>query len=576
MSAIWQNWEGQVIEHKYRLLSLLGSTDHSVVFLAEYRAPEPQRCAIKFVAGDIPNSEQIIEDWKSAAQLNHPNLLRILATGRCRIEDMDLLYVAMEQADENLAEIIPQRALTPDEAREALNAIVDVLVFLHGKGLTHGHICLANILATGEYLKVSSDTIEPVAEKREMTRERSAYDAPEIPGSPYTQSADIWSLGVTLVEMLTQQRALLPYNENVDPVIPQVVREPFLEIARHALRRKSANRWTAAQIAERLNPNAVAAKAAVAGAAASGTATSSVPAAETPIATMASSPQSVSMAQAAPVMVPPAPSRVSGSVEPLSVPLSKEPAVPLAKQAKPTVPPMHAAPPAPNRAERQTFVLPNYALPAFLIALILLGAIVLPKILRNRPVSQPATKAAPVSVANKPPNEPVKPLATPAVPKSETTNPVDNATSKTAAQEDAKSIVPPAAKEPDIPTPAPAVMRTKDSATAVKARSSSEPQGRGEVLDQELPQVPSKALSTITGTVRVVVKAHVDAAGQVAGVELQEPGPSRYFADKATQAAQHWVFNSPEVNGRSVESEWLIRFEYTRDGVKAIPQQVAP
>jgi len=96
------------------------------------------------------------------------------------------------------------------------------------------------------------------------------------------------------------------------------------------------------------------------------------------------------------------------------------------------------------------------------------------------------------------------------------------------------------------------------------------------VLDQELPQVPSKALATITGTVRVVVKAHVDAAGQVAGVELQEPGPSRYFADKATQAAQHWVFNSPEVNGRSVESEWLIRFEYTRDGVKAIPQQVAP
>jgi len=42
------------------------------------------------------------------------------------------------------------------------------------------------------------------------------------------------------------------------------------------------------------------------------------------------------------------------------------------------------------------------------------------------------------------------------------------------------------------------------------------------------------------------------------------------------EAAQHWLFNSPEVNGRSVESDWLIRFEYTRGGVKAFPQQVMP
>jgi len=43
MSQIWKRWEGQVVEHKYRLESLIGSTDHSVVFLAEYRSPEPKR-----------------------------------------------------------------------------------------------------------------------------------------------------------------------------------------------------------------------------------------------------------------------------------------------------------------------------------------------------------------------------------------------------------------------------------------------------------------------------------------------------------------------------------------------------
>ena len=94
------------------------------------------------------------------------------------------------------------------------------------------------------------------------------------------------------------------------------------------------------------------------------------------------------------------------------------------------------------------------------------------------------------------------------------------------------------------------------------------------MLEQALPQVSPKALSTISGTVRIVVKAHVDAAGQVAVTELQEPGPSKYFADKAVQAVRRWVFTSPEVNGRSAESDWTIRFEYTSSGVKAYPQQV--
>jgi TonB family protein len=96
------------------------------------------------------------------------------------------------------------------------------------------------------------------------------------------------------------------------------------------------------------------------------------------------------------------------------------------------------------------------------------------------------------------------------------------------------------------------------------------------VLDQTLPQVSAKALSTINGTVRVVVKAHVDEAGQVTDAQLQEPGPSQYFADKAVQAAQRWVFSSPEVHGHSAASDWLIRFEYTQDGVRAFPQEVTP
>jgi hypothetical protein len=417
---------------------------------------------------------------------------------------------------------------------------------------------------------VSSDTIEPAADKREMTRERGSYDAPEIPGSRYTQSADVWSLGVTLVEMLTQQPAILPFNESVEAVIPSLVREPFLEIAKHALRRKPEARWTSAQVAERLNPSTIAVRAVAASAAARATAasgTSAVPASAIPPV-----PQAASVAHVASI-TPPAPSvaHVSPRVEPLSVPLSKEPAVPLAKQPRPAVPPAQATPPSPKPAERQTFVLPNYALPVFLIALVLVGAIVLPKMLRNRTVAQSSASPAPAPGSGKPVSDAGRLPAPLAEPPS-----AANPAPKPAAREEARNFTPPPAKAAETRTPAPAVMRTTDSAVPAKTRNSSDAQGRGEVLDQELPQVPSKALVTISGTVRVVVKAHVDAVGQVAGAELQESGPSRYFADKSVEAAQHWLFNSPEVNGRSVESDWLIRFEYTRGGVKAFPQQVMP
>jgi TonB family protein len=568
MSENWKRWEGQVVEHKYCLQSLVGSTDHSVVFLAEYRSPEPRQAAVKFLAADIPNADQVMVAWESAAKLSHPNLLRILQTGKCNIDDMELLYVAMEYAEENLAEIVPQRALMADETREALNAMVDVLVYLHGKDLTHGHICPANILAIGDQLKVSSDTIEPVADRREMTRERSAYDAPEIPATAYSPAADVWSLGVALVAMLTQQPPLLPFNENVDPVIPQSVREPFLEIARNALRRKAELRWTVVQIAERLNAAAVVAKAAAAGAAATATPTPVAPPVATAASNSVNAPSLAQLASATPAAAPP----MSTTVSPLNVPLSKELAVPLTKQSRPPLPPVHVRAAGPKPSQRETLVLPNYAVPAFVAALILVSVIALPKILRQRTVAtSTSTTASALPAIAKPTVDSGSSAA------KRTESPTQQKTPpKAASSETAKDFTPPPARSVETPSASPAVMRSKDNSLAASARNSSDSPGRGEVLDQVMPEVTSKALSTISGTVRVSVRAHIDPAGNVSSAELDSAGPSRYFADKALQAAKHWEFSSPEVNGRSVASEWLIHFDYTKSGVHAVPQQTAP
>jgi TonB family protein len=556
MSDAWKKWEGQVVDHKYQLQQWLGSTDHSVVFLAEVHDPEPRQVAIKFISADQVDRQQQIAAWKHAAELNHPNLLQIYGGGFWKMEDMDLLYVAMEYAEENLAQVVPHRALMAEETKEMLNAASDVLVYLHGKNLVHGHVKPSNVLATGEVLKLSSDTIFPAGEVREMRRERSAYDAPELPNSAYTSASDVWSLGITLVEAFTQQPAVLPFNEESDPIIPPVVREPFLEITRHALQREPTLRWSSAKIAERLNPAAAAARSAAAGAGSS-------------VRAMVGSTSALATGTVTATPEAPPPPVMS----PLNVPLSKEPAVPLAKQ--PPVPPVRTAIGRPRSRARevgeppkQTVVLPNYAIPLFagLLALIALIALVF----GLRPDKRPQVAASKTAVSASSPSA----AATP--PSSSVSNLQPSAKLPPAKPAPAVTATSPARPQPATPTPAPAVLRDKGTSPAQSPKNSNSSSSKGEALDQVAPEASAKALSTIKGTVRVGVKVHVDAAGNVSDASFENPGPSKYFGDLALKAARRWVFTPPEVDGRSVASDWLIQFHFTQAGVQGSAQQVVP
>jgi TonB family protein len=83
---------------------------------------------------------------------------------------------------------------------------------------------------------------------------------------------------------------------------------------------------------------------------------------------------------------------------------------------------------------------------------------------------------------------------------------------------------------------------------------------------QVLPKVPKSASDTITGTVRVRVKVSVDPSGKVEQASLDSPGPSRYFARLALEAARQWEF-SPHTN----PGTWLLQFEFRKDSLRAVP-----
>ena len=147
MSENKHPWEGQIVDGKFELRSHLGGSDNGAVFATER---DGQNAAIKIVrlSGDAADKQLAI--WARAANLSHPNVLPIYASGRCRISGGDAIYVVMERADEALAEILPQRALTATEASEMLPPILAGLEFLLGKGLCHGRMKPSNILAVGD------------------------------------------------------------------------------------------------------------------------------------------------------------------------------------------------------------------------------------------------------------------------------------------------------------------------------------------------------------------------------------------------------------------------------------------
>jgi hypothetical protein len=135
-----------------------------------------------------------------------------------------------------------------------LGPLLDALSHIHSKGFAHSHIKPSNIMAIGKQLKLSSDTVLPLGEPRLAYRPLDAYDPPEAATAAVADSSDVWSLGVTLVEVLTQQAPVPSPESQADPIIPSTIPQPFLEIARNCLRRDPLQRWTTAQIADYLNP----------------------------------------------------------------------------------------------------------------------------------------------------------------------------------------------------------------------------------------------------------------------------------------------------------------------------------
>ncbi|MGA2085518.1 MAG: TonB family protein [Terracidiphilus sp.] len=250
--AIRSDWAGRVIDGRFTLLQWLGGSDGGGVFLTELEGHGSQKAAIKLIPADGRDAQARVAGWAAATALSHPHLIRLFHSGRCEMDAAPFLYVVTEFADEVLAEILPERPLTPSEAREMLDPVLDALSYLHGKGFLHGRLKPSNIMAVGDQLKLSSDSLHAAGELVKHSPALSVYDAPEAATGPISPAADVWSLGVTLVEALTQHPPVWDRSTDSEPAVPESVPEPFAGMARECLRRGPARRCTLSDVKARL------------------------------------------------------------------------------------------------------------------------------------------------------------------------------------------------------------------------------------------------------------------------------------------------------------------------------------
>jgi TonB family protein len=459
MAESWKQWEGTIVDGKFRLEQFLGGSDHSAVFLTQ-PSEGGAKAAIKFV----PASPQALDfqrtSWEQTARLSHPHLIRLFGGGQCRLGNLDLVYAVMECAEENLAQVLPDRALSADEARDTLGPVLATLQYLHGKGVAHGSLKPSNILAVQDQLKLSSDQIRAFGNPG-LPQDSSPYAAPEIARDRAQAASDVWSLGITLVEVLTQRAP--ERAANGQPIIPSDLPEPFHEIVTHCLAWAPQDRWSIGQITERL--------------------------------------------------------------EAVSPPPKPKPAGAAAR--------LHA-----NEPIRQSLPLELGSGRRLMVSgisfLLVLFAIYAGSQLLHRAGSTGSSQ------------------------------PSGSSASDSSRRGDALG--------PDSS----ATARPYSSKSAPLAPESSAPSSRGQVLERVEPTVSASARSTITGKIRVRADLTVDASGKVTEARLVTPGPSKYFASRALEAARRWTFVPARVDGQAAQTHWTLHFAFTRRGTEVDAEQTEP
>lgn len=204
----------------YTLIKKIGEGGMATVYLGQHLTLQ-RKVAIKIINKDLANTPDIrkrfINEARMLSELNHKNIVTLYDF----MEMPDNLCLIMEYVEgvslDNFIHIINKGPIPESNTLEIFNQILDGFAYAHKKGIVHRDIKPSNIILTPDYTpKILDFGIAKIMQSdNRLTRTGTKmgsilYMSPEqVKGQDVDYRSDIYSLGVTLYEMLAGK---IPYE----------------------------------------------------------------------------------------------------------------------------------------------------------------------------------------------------------------------------------------------------------------------------------------------------------------------------------------------------------------------------
>ena len=200
----------------YEILGILGAGGMGKVYKVRNTISdrvEAMKILLPDLAGQKELADRFLREIKVLASLNHPNIAAL----RTALTLDNQLVIIMEFVDGvTISSRLHQGAIPPTQAVKYIDQVLEALSYAHKQNIIHRDIKPANMMLTPDgVVKLMDFGIARSGSDRSLTMTGTTlgslnYMPPEqVKGDPADNRSDLYSLGVSLYEMVTGQ---LPFT----------------------------------------------------------------------------------------------------------------------------------------------------------------------------------------------------------------------------------------------------------------------------------------------------------------------------------------------------------------------------